>query len=139
MRKYKVLEHISDLKIKVFGRNLKELFTNAMIAMFEAARYKPWDNSQERKKIKRELKISSIDLPSLLVDFLSEVLYLSEVHQEVYCEIQFKKMTNKEVEATLIGQRLERKGIVIKGVTYHNLNVCFNKDKIWEATVLFDI
>ena len=137
MKKYKVLDHISDLKIKVFGRNLKELFTNAMIAMFEAARYKPCSRIQ--KKIKRKLKVSSIDLPSLLVDFLGEVLYLSEAHQEVYCEIQFEKITNKEVEATLIGQRLERKGIVIKGVTYHNLNVCLNKDNIWEATVLFDI
>ncbi|MCD6094646.1 archease [bacterium] len=139
MKKYEVLDHISDLKIKVFGRNLKELFTNAMIAMFKAARYKPWDNSQERKKIKRKLKISSIDLPFLLVDFLSEVLYLSEAHQEVYYQIQFKEMTNREVEATLIGQRLERKGVVIKGVTYHNLNVCLNKDKMWEATILFDI
>lgn len=134
MKKFEMLEHISDLKIKVFGKDIKEIFENAMIGMFEGARYQ-----EEEKEVKREIKVSSQDLPSLLVNFLSETLYLSEVNQEVYNQAQFKKFTDKEIEGILLGKKLKRMGIVIKGVTYHNLDIQQKKDGNWEATILFDI
>ena len=149
MKKYEILEHRADLKIKAFGENKEELFENAMIGMFEGARYQG-----EGKEIKKEIKVSSPDLFSLLVDFLSEILYLSEVNHQVYYQIQFKKFTEKNIEGILLGEELKRIGVAIKGVTYHDLdihqrpersegerrtNVLRLKDKAWEATVLFDI
>ena len=149
MKKFEVLEHKADLKIRAFGKDKKELFLNAIIGMFGSAKYK-----SQGKEIKREIKVSSLDLLSLLVDFLSEVLYLSEVNQEVYHQIQFKKFTIKNLEGILIGKKLKRIGVIIKGVTYHDLdihqkpersegwrrtNVLRLKDKTWEAIILFDI
>lgn len=134
MKKYQILEHISDLKIRAFGKDIKELFENVMIGMFEGARYEG-----EEKEIKREIKVSSQDLPSLLVNFLSEVLYLSEVNQEVYNQIQFKRFTDRKIEGVLLGKKLKRMGIVIKGATYHNLDIQQKKDGNWEAIILFDI
>ena len=134
LKKYEILEHKADLKIRVFGKDLKELFLNAMVGMFEGARYE-----SEGGEIKREIKISSLDLPSLLVDFLSEVLYLCEVNKEVYYKVQFKNLTGKELEGILIGKPLKRMGVHIKAVTYHDLDVHQKKDKTWEATILFDI
>ena len=78
-------------------------------------------------------------MPSLLVDFLSEVLYLSEVNWEVYQKIQFKKFTEKEIEGILSGKKLKGIGVIVKGVTYHDLDIRQKKDGTWEATVLFDI
>lgn len=132
--RYEVLEHKADLKIRVFGKNKKKLFKNTMIGMFNSAKYEGAD-----AKVKREIKISSLDLFSLLVDFLSETLYLSEVNHEVYYNIQFKKFSDKEIEGTLIGKKLKRIGAQIKGVTYHNLDIHQRKDKTWETTALFDI
>ena len=134
MKKYQILEHISDLKIIVFGRTKEELFKNTMAGMFEEARYEG-----EGKKTKKEIKIISSDLSSLLVDFLSEVLYLSEVNHQVYYQIQFKKFTDENVEGILLGKKIRKIGVVIKGVTYHDLNIHQRKDGFWEATVLFDI
>ena len=134
LKKYEILEHKADLKIRVFGKDLKELFLNAMVGMFEGARYE-----SEGGEIKREIKISSLDLPSLLVDFLSEVLYLCEVNKEVYYKVQFKNLTGKELEGILIGKKLKRMGVHIKAVTYHDLDIYQKKDKTWEATILFDI
>ncbi len=134
--KYEILEHISDLKIRFFGKDKKELFENAMKGMFEGTRY---ERIADSEVIKRGIKVSSHDLPSLLVDFLSEVLYLSEVNQEVYQEIQFKIFNDKNIEATLIGRKLKTRGVIIKGVTYHDLEISQLKDSIWQATVLFDI
>jgi len=134
MEKYKILEHISDLKIRAFGKNKKELFLNVMIGMFEGAKYE-----KEEEEIKREIKVSSKDLSSLLVDFLSEILYFCETNREVYHNIKFKKMTDKNIEGILIGKKLKRMGVQIKGVTYHDLDISQRKDGIWQATILFDI
>ena len=134
MEKYKILEHISDLKIRAFGKDKKELFLNVMIGMFEGAKYE-----KEEEEIKREIKVSSKDLSSLLVDFLSEILYFCETNREVYHNIKFKKMTDKNIEGILIGKKLKRMGVQIKGVTYHDLDISQRKDGIWQATILFDI
>ena len=80
-----------------------------------------------------------MDLPSLLVDFLSEVLYSSEINREIYHQIQFRKFGDKNLAGILSGKKLKRVGVIIKGVTYHDLEIRQKEDKTWEATVLFDI
>ena len=136
MKKYEILEHKADLRIKVFGETKEELFSNALFGMTESQ--KPEIKKPEEKN-QRLIKIKSLDLSSLLVDFLSEVLYLSEVNQEVYNNIQFKKFTNKNIEGTLSGNKLKKIGVIVKGVTYHDLDIHQKKDKNWEVTILFDI
>lgn len=133
MKKFEILEHISDLKIRVFGKDKKELFENAMIGMFKAARYKEIPNSYAKTKI----NVSGEDLSLLLVNFLSEVLYFCETKKEIYQKIVFKKFSEKNIEAVLIGKKLKRMGVEIKGVSYHNLKIIKNKN--WKAIILFDI
>jgi len=135
MRKYEILEHKADLKIRAFGKDKKELFLNSMIGMFEGARYEEEVKSQ---KSKVKIRITSLDLPSLLVDFLSEILYLTETRKEVYHKVEFKKFTDNKIETALIGKKLKRMGVHIKGVTYHDLDVRQEKGT-WQAVILFDI
>jgi len=135
MKKFEILEHKADLKIRVFGRTKEELFENAMVGMFETAKYE----TTKRLTTKQTIKISSLDLPSLLVDFLSEVLYLVETKKLVFKKAEFKKFTENEIEANLIGKPLKRMGVYIKGVTYHDLDIHQEKDGTWQATILFDI
>jgi len=149
--KYEVLEHKADLKIRAFGKTKEELFLNMLLGMQE--NLKP-EIQRPEKKAKREIKIKSLDLPSLLVDFLSEVLYLTQVNKEVYSDIKFKKFSGNELEAELFGKKVERFGEDIKAVTYYNLeinqrpeqskggrktNVLRPKGGSWEVIVLFDI
>jgi len=149
MKKFEILEHKADLKIRVFGKTKEELFSNALLAMAESMKAEKID-----KEAKREIKIKSPDLPALLVDFLNEVLYLTQVNKEIYTDVKFKKNSvpsansgrvpsagsgQVELEGELFGQKVERFGEDIKAVTYHSLNVHQKKDDTWEATVLFDI
>jgi SHS2 domain-containing protein len=136
MKKFEILEHISDLKIKVFGENLKELFENAMIGMLESAKYEKNLKSQITKV---KIKVKSFDLSSLLVDFLSEILYLVETKKLVFEKINFQKFSDTEIEAELFGKSLKKIGVQIKGVTYHGLEIKKKKDGTLEAIILFDI
>jgi SHS2 domain-containing protein len=135
MKKFEILEHKADLKIRAFGKTKEELFLNMLTGMTESQ--KPEIKNEE--EVKREIKISSPDLLSLLVDFLSEALYLAQVNKEVYFGVRFKKISNNEIEGELIGQKTERFNEDIKAVTYHNLDIHQIKNNTWEATVLFDI
>lgn len=99
---------------------------------------KPTVHIQQESKIKN-IKIISPDLGALLVDFLGEILYLIQTNKEIYYNINFKKLSDTELEGELIGQKVERFGEDIKAVTYHGLDIHQGRDGIWEATVLFDI
>lgn len=136
MKRYEILEHTADLKIRAFGKTKKELFQNALLGMEESLKF---ELRRPEEKTKRKIKIKSLDLSAILVDFLSEVLYLSQVNKEVYFEVNLKKFSDTKIEGELIGQKVERFGEDIKAVTYHSLDVHQEKDGTWQATVLFDI
>lgn len=136
MINYEILSHPADLKIKVFGRTKEELFSNALLSMMEAK--KPELNKDPKIK-NRKIKIKSADIELLLVDFLSEVLYLSQINKEAYIQVQFKKFSDFELTGLLKGKKAERFGEDIKAVTHHDLEIKQNLDSTWEATVLFDI
>lgn len=135
MEKYEILEHLADLKIRAFGKNKKELFLNMLKGMVDSQ--KPEIENKETKK--RKIKIESIDLSNLLVDFLSEILYLSQINREAYQDFKFKNFSDKKVCGDLFGQKVKRFGEDIKAVTYYSLDIHQRRDKVWEATVLFDI
>ncbi|KPJ71684.1 hypothetical protein AMJ50_00925 [Parcubacteria bacterium DG_74_3] len=135
MKKYEILEHTADLKMRAFGRTKEELFLNMLLGMTNSLRA---EIKKQKSKIKK-IKIKSLNLSNLLVDFLSEALYLTQINREIYNKIKFKKFTDIKLEVELIGQKVERFSEDIKAVTYHDLDVRQRKDGTWEATVLFDI
>lgn len=135
MKKYEILEHKADLKIRVFGGSKEELFSNALLAMGDSLR----PENRKQKTENRKIKVKSSSLEILLVDFLSEILYLIQVNKEIYTDVKFKKFFETELKAKLSGQKVERFGEDIKAVTYHNLDVHQEKNGRWQATILFDI
>ena len=147
IKKYEILEHKADLKIRVFGQTKEDLFQNALLGMSENMKSEIKKPPEVfKKKINKfdsaahiaKLKIKSIDLSSLLVDFLSEVLYLSQTNKKTYTQVKFTKFANTKLTATISGKKVERFNEDIKAVTYHELEVK-KVDGIWTATILFDI
>lgn len=135
MKKYEVLEHKADLKIRIFGKSKKELFLNALLAMNFGLRPEILDG----KSVKRKIKAKALDLSALLVDFLSEALYLTQAKKEIYESVNFIKFADLELEVEIFGKKTKKFGEDIKAVTYHNLKIIKNKNDVWQATVLFDV
>jgi len=134
-KNFEILEHPSDVKIRAFGKTKEELFVNAMLGMVAVLRPKIKD---KKEKIKNKIKIESVDLNALLVDFLSEVLYQIQTKKEIYNNIKFTKLSDTELTGELTGQKIESFGEDIKAVTYHGLQIQ-QKNGLYEATILFDI
>lgn len=135
MKKYEILDHKADLKIRVFGGTKEELFLNALLGTNEGLRPEIQNSESEKRKI----KIKSPDLSALLVDFLNEILRLSQTNMETYDKTEFKELSDNEIEVDILGSKVEKFGEEIKAATYHDLSVSRNKDGIWETIILFDI
>lgn len=131
---FEILGHTADLRLYVTGHTLEELFRNALKGM--ASVIKP---GIEGKSSKREIEIHSEDTTALLVDFLNEALYLSNVHKEVYTDASFRSMSEVTLEGELSGAPVSEFDEDIKAVTYHEAEIAQNTDGYYEVTLVFDI
>ena len=138
MKKYEIIEHTADIAIKAFGSTLSEAFENAAKAMFDIIT----DKSEIESVGQYDLKLEASDLEQLLVDWLSELLFLNTSQNLVF---GFFKVEIDEKEKRLFGRVFGDKysiskykaGLEIKAVTYHMLEV--RNKKPYHVQVLFDI
>ncbi|MFC1894441.1 archease [Candidatus Dependentiae bacterium] len=140
MKSYEFLPHIADIRLKIKGDCLEDLFTVAMQGMGNliksgACPFKEEDN----ELLKEKIEISSIDSTSLLIDFLSEILTHSQIDKSVYCKVKFSKINNNFVSATIFGKKVEIFDEDIKAVTYHEAEIKKDEKGIFSTIIIFDI
>lgn len=142
--KYKILEHRADIKIKVFGKTLEELYKNAVLSMALILHQAPSTKRQDLK-ISKILITKSADKEILLADFLNDVLGESQINQAVYPDVKLIDFQPDGIrgvsylKAEINGYTIERFDEDIKAVTYHDLSIKQSKSGVWEATILFDV
>jgi len=146
MKDFEVLPHTADIKIRVYGNDLKQFFRNAVIGMFQSVGPKAKGCKMESERVicnelpeKRKVEVKAPDIGALLVDFLSEALYLSDVYNEAYLDADIQEVSENHIIATLKGVKVQGFEVVeIKAVTYHELDV-ENVNGVWQSNVVFDI
>ncbi|OQY97758.1 MAG: hypothetical protein B6D41_03040 [Chloroflexi bacterium UTCFX4] len=130
---YEELDHTADWAFRAFGSDLKELFQNAAYALFalEGA-------LDAQSTLTREIYVEGIDREALLVNWLSELLFLQETKRETYQKFEITKLSDTELQATVHGAHTQPITKFIKAVTYHDLKI-EQTEKGWEATVVVDV
>lgn len=125
--------HTADWELRVWGPNLPVLLEQAARGMYRLAGVCPKEASRESRTI--EIEFSEPE--SLLVDFLSELLYLLETEYLVFDRFDLAIKENRLI-ANLRGAPLDSIDKEIKAVTYHNL-VVRESERGLEANVVFDV
>lgn len=146
IKEYESVPHTADLKIFAYGTTFQELFRNALKGMFASCKpqgpaiaYKDDEPFVTHYTVEHEVVTHSSDRESLLIDFLSDCLYLSDVHNEAYFDARFPLLDETELKATIFGVPINGYEVFeIKAVTYHDLELELI-DGIWRATLVFDI
>jgi SHS2 domain-containing protein len=139
MANFEILPHTADVRLKIFGKTKKELFKNAVLGMAKILESRK-QKVESRKQIKTKVNIKSQDINSLLVDFLSEILYQSQINHAVYREIKLSKFSDDELEGEISGFKIEKFDEDIKAVTYHELDIKKNPlSNLFETIIIFDI
>jgi SHS2 domain-containing protein len=81
MKKFEFLPHTADVKIRVYGKNLKEIINNSLLALKNFLKPK-----LTKTKIEKEIKVESNNEVNLLIDFLSEVLTETYTEKAIFVE-----------------------------------------------------
>ncbi len=133
---YEFIEHTADIGIKAYGKNLSEAFKNAAVGMFDIITNKSKINNIGEY----EIQLDAPDLEQLLVDWLSELLFLNGAKNLVFSEF-ILNISGNSLSAKIFGEEFDdskhKKGTEIKAVTYHMLEVHNTKPVF--VKVLFDI
>ncbi|RNI13828.1 archease [Methanohalophilus sp. RSK] len=127
MKKYEYIEHTADARFKAFGKTAEEAFANAAQAMFNVM----IDTSGINPQITEYIELQAPDLENLLVDWLSELLYLFEVNMVVFSSFEVfaieKEGDEYLLSAKAEGEPLDLKKHIfdteVKAVTYNDLGV----------------
>jgi SHS2 domain-containing protein len=125
--KYEYLYHIADAKFRAYGSTLEEAYENAAVAMFNVM----IDTSNIGRSESRDIEIGSHDIKGLLVEWLSELLYLFEVDEIIFSEFKIETIEKTNDGFSLKGKAsgepidLSRHNFdtQVKAVTFHDLEV----------------
>lgn len=135
---FETLPHRADLRIRVWGKDLEELFSSALAGMNEVL--KP-GFCREKRQFSKEIKfaVEASDSTVLFIDFLSQVLTASQERRAIFCKADFESLTSRAVAVKLQGIAVEGFDRDIKAVTYHEAEVKKNEKGEWETVVVFDV
>lgn len=123
--------------IHAYGDDLEEAFEETAKGMFSIIT----DVSKVEGKKERKFEIKSENLESLLVNFLSELVYLHEVHNELYrdFDVKIEEEGLIKLSATAKGEKidLERHDMdtAVKAVSYHEIGI----EPEGDIRIIFDI
>jgi len=146
-KRYVVMDYLSDVLIRAYGKSIKELFENTAEGMFSLIT----DLKNIKKTIEKKIEISAgekIGPEDLLIIWLEKILYLNEVNSLIFSEFKIIDLINNESEsrisALLKGEKINLKKheifLQIKAPTYHNLFIKQdNEAGIFTVDIVFDV
>lgn len=134
MKRFEEIDHTADWAFRAYGRDLEELFENAAYALFALEDVAPGGDAS----VSREVKVGGIDYESVLVNWLSELLFLQETRGETYRRFTINHLTPTELDATIEGGPSGPLNKFVKAVTYHDLKIERTPEG-WRATVVVDV
>ncbi len=125
--------HTADWALEVWAPDAPALLAQAALGMIALMGI----HTRSEPRILQTFDLTFIDLESLLVGFLSEVLYL--IHRDGVSFDQFDLyIAENRLQASVRGQPIDHLAKEIKAVTYHNLRV-IQTERGLEATLVFDV
>src|SRR4030042_1962710 len=135
MKRFELLEHTADIGLIVYGENLKALFENAGEAFF----YLITDLKKVRQRVERRIEIKGEGLERLIVDWLSELLYLHDVENLLFNWFKVDSVGAEGLRARVKGEPFQEGVHVIKtgikAVTYHQIKVK-EEGGTWKAQII---
>ncbi len=130
---FREIEHTADWQLEAWAPDLPGLLEQAARGMYSLAGAR----LGEGPRCVRLFEISAEDAETLLVKFLSELLYLEEQENLGFDEFAFN-LRDKALAVHLSGAPLASWVKEIKAVTYHNLRVRPSPQGL-DVNIVFDV
>lgn len=137
--RYEPLEHTAEAGLIARGATLAEAFANAAEGMY--ALIVDLDGIEERET--RELALEGESPEALLVDWLLELVFLTETEDLVFRRFEVAELSKTRLHGRAWGERFDPErhrahNVMVKAVTQHLLEIA-QEDGGYRVRVLFDI
>lgn len=138
MESFRVLEHTADVGFEACGASREEVFANAARALQDLS----VDLSAISPREEVAISVEGENAPELLVNWLSQLLYLFDAEGWVFREFEVKRLDDRALEAAARGEKFDRTRhpvkLQVKAITYHQLALELTPEG-WRARVYVDI
>jgi SHS2 domain-containing protein len=135
---FEVIDHTADIGIVAYGADIKQVFANAALGLFNLMS----DLADFKENVRREVELSAEDVEILLVEWLNELIYIFDVEHIIFKRFEIEELTSTEIKATCFGEKIEpgkhKLKREIKAATYHMLQIS-KEDGSYKVQVIFDI
>ncbi len=137
--RYEPFEHTSEAGIIARGVTLAEAFANTAEGMYSLIL--ELDGIEEQ--VERKVALEGATQEALLVDWLLELVFLTETEGLVFRRFAVDELTDRRLRAQAWGERFDpdrhrSHNVMVKAVTYHLLQI-EREDGGYRVQVLFDI
>jgi len=133
---FEEISHTADVKIRVRAPTLEALFSETFKALMQVMY-----GTDRSGGIFKEIRIESSDIESLLADFLSDVLFVSEVESLVFSDVDIR-IDGLSLTAELTGEPFDPArhsgGSEVKGISYSGLAITHGA-KGYKLDIIFDV
>jgi SHS2 domain-containing protein len=133
---FKPLEHTADVGVEAWSEELEGCFEQATLGVLDIiGAWRPGPGEEE------ELTVGARDLGGVLVDWLSEVLYLQDARDAVITSVRVDEVQPTGARGTIgLTPRgdIELMGTAVKAITFHQLSV-ERSEQGWVARVFVDV
>jgi len=135
---FEILDHTADIGIIAYGADVKELFSNAALALYSLIT----ELESIQEKLHLDLEVGSEDRDSLLVDWLNELIYCFDSKHVLFKRFDIESLTHSALRATCYGEDFDPNKheikIGVKAATYHMLRLDTD-DSGYRAQIILDI
>ena len=136
--RYEPLEHTAEAGVIARGATLAEAFANAAEGMY--ALVLELEGVEERQT--REIALEAASLEALLVDWLQELVFVTETEGLVFRRFEVE-LSGTKLRGRAWGERFDEQrhvthNVMVKAVTRHMLEIG-REDGGYRVQVLFDI
>jgi len=125
--------HTADWALRVWAKSLPALFAEAARGMYALS----GANQAEGPKVKRTFQAEALDAESLLVAFLSELVYAVEQEHLIFDEFDVQ-VEGIKLKVEMSGAPILSLTKAIKAATYHNLQIQ-QTARGYEVEIVFDV
>jgi riboflavin kinase/FMN adenylyltransferase len=132
--RYLEVDHTADRALRVWGRELPDLFAGAargmtsLMADLDGLAATEW----------RTVRLEGWDRESLLVNWLNELLFLTETERLLFVDYRIESLTDTTLVAQVRGAHAPVTKSVVKAATYHDLRLVHDGTG-WSTVITFDV
>jgi len=139
-KKFEYLEHMADVYIATYGKDLAEAFENAAVALFDTMT----EVEDIAPNIEDYLEVEGEDEYALLYSWLEALLVKFETDEMLYSKFQVQEITKDpegfSLKARIWGEKFNPQKHVskvgVKAVTYHRMEIIKEPKKVTLKFVL---